>query len=90
MTEPRAVGAHTETPEVSSEYHETFFNHDSKSTGTGCPGSLPCLEIFRSHLDMVPENLLQVNLLEQWGWATWPEKVPSTLKYSMILKFNRP
>lgn len=42
----------------------------------------PSLETFKSHLDMVLGNLLQVALLKQGGWTRWPPEVPSSLSFS--------
>ncbi|KAK4830662.1 hypothetical protein QYF61_012542 [Mycteria americana] len=46
----------------------------------------PRLEIFKSHLDTVLGNLLQVTLLGQGGWTGQPPEVPANLNHLILLE----
>ena len=48
-------------------------------------GISPSLETFKSCLDMVLGNWLQVALLEQEAWTRCPPEVPSNLKQPVTL-----
>ncbi|KAK4831192.1 hypothetical protein QYF61_015924 [Mycteria americana] len=44
------------------------------------------LEVFKSCLDVVLGNWLQVALLEQGGWTRWPPEAPSNVNYSVNIR----
>ena len=44
----------------------------------------PFLELFKSCLDMVLGNVVQVALLEQGGWTRCPPEVSSNINISVI------
>lgn len=43
------------------------------------------LEMFKSNLDVVLDNLLKVSLPEQEGRARWPPEAPSNFNLPVIL-----